>query len=108
MSEKRRQPSRAVDEPKPGYFLTKLVRGGALVPGRIIHRFGKWQAVIDGVAQPPHADPLLAPGVSRLWLGDPTTKAEYDRRLALKKVDGHPAQTPRKRIDLTTAKPPSF
>jgi hypothetical protein len=104
----RTQAPRLVDRPEPGCFLIKLVSGGPFVPGRIVVEGGKWHAVVNGKAYPPATDPLEAPWVSRLWLGDRITRDEYERRLALRDIPGHPAGRPNERISLATATPPVF
>ena len=108
MTFRRGEAPRRSDRPEPGFYLIRLVRGGPLVPAEIIQRRGQWGAAIDGA--PPrswNADPFRSEGVERVWLGERVTKAEHDRRVALKSVSGHPAQTPDRKIDLT-AIPPIF
>lgn len=107
----RAEAPRAVDKPEPGYFLLRLVRGGPHVAARILHDDGQWQAIIDGVAADPHADPAQAVGVFRIWHGGRRcTQAEYDYRLSLKSwavaaMPQHPAAQPRQPIDLASLPP---
>ena len=63
----RQEPSRLVWPPSPGTFKLRLVRGGPWVPAEIVHLDGMWQAVIAGEPRRPHADPVLADGVERVW-----------------------------------------
>lgn len=67
MSERRNQPTRRVDQPEPGYFCIRLVKGGPWVAAEIRHIDGAWLALIDGVPKTPHPDPAQAEDVFRIW-----------------------------------------
>jgi len=68
MAHDRRQAPRRVDQPEPGLFKLRLVRGGPFVAAEI-HRddAGRWIATINGKAADGHPDPALAEGVFRIW-----------------------------------------
>ena len=70
-----------VDQPEPGFFKLRLHTGGwHEIPCRILYDGGLWSAEIDGeVAGLPHADPIHADGVLRIWHKKKTeiTEAEY-------------------------------
>ncbi len=102
---------RRVDQPAPGFFLLRLVRGGPHVPAAIMFDGLQWQAVINGEPREAHADPAFAPDVFRIWHGGRTcTETEYRYRLQLqawaaKHAPAHPAARPRDRIDLPNLPP---
>ena len=72
--------SRQIDQPRPGYFKMRIVKGGPFVGAEIRHgpsrdpetgeeleRSWLWEALIDGKhARPPACDPMNA-GVFRIW-----------------------------------------
>jgi hypothetical protein len=71
--------SRRVDEPTPGHFKIRLVRGGPYVAAAISRGMGFWTVWING--QPggaPHPDPWAVPGMERVWTsGTPISAREY-------------------------------
>jgi hypothetical protein len=104
--------SREVGKPQPGYFMTRLVRGGPLVTARIVHgEDGLWSAVIDERAYPPALDPAAAAQVFPIWLSaEAITEADYFRAIKRKRDQlaadpSHPCGRPRQPIDLTKLKP---
>lgn len=108
LSDQRRQPARRVDQPEPGYFLVRLVKGGPRVAAEITHRRGLWGALVNGeTCGAQHADWTRAAGVAAVWLGERIDAAEYRRVLALAAQPGHPNATPRRPLDLA-ALPPLF
>lgn len=81
MSDRRNQAPRRVDQPEPGYFRIRLVKGGPWVAATIERdQHGVWSAIIDnqrssGAA---HTDPALATDVFRIWhYGERITPAEH-------------------------------
>lgn len=73
----RDQHARVVWPPSPGYFTLRLVKGGWRAPAQIIFANGLWQAIVDGEAGTPHADPVIA-GVDIIWsYGVFSNAAEY-------------------------------
>jgi hypothetical protein len=60
------QKSRDIWPPQPGYFRMRLVKKGWRAPAEIRFENGLWQAIIDGDAGEPNADPLVA-GVDQIW-----------------------------------------
>jgi len=102
-------PSRRLDDPKPGYFLVRVVKGGPLVPAAIIYEFGVWRAVISGEEFDAREDPLRAEKVLFIWHGfrEQITRDEYLQRLGLAADHTHPSSRPREVIDLAT-EPPIF
>ena len=90
---RRAEPSRRIDEPEPGLFKTRMVRGGPFVAARIIYDAPLWSAEIDGrpcgAADP---DPAHADGVFSIWTyGARVTEAEFNVLLGR---DPHPATKP--------------
>lgn len=67
MKHRRDQQSRRVDQPEPGHFRIRLVKGGPWVAAEIRHVDGAWVALIDGVPKTPHPDPAQAEDVFRVW-----------------------------------------
>jgi hypothetical protein len=109
-AEIRKQAPRAVDKPRPGYFLMKLVKGGPLCPVAIIYEFGVWRSEINGVIRgEPNADPMQAGDVMRVWLHwrEEIDLAEYRRLLKLTADPAHPSSQPTKAINLAEL-PPLF
>lgn len=103
---------RQVDQPRPGFFEMRLVRGGPMVAAKITHDDGMYQAWIDGKPRgEPHADPVFALDVYRVWhSGREIDEAIYDFRLAYKawakaNDPSHPALRPAEVIDLSARKP---
>ena len=106
MMDKRSWPARRIDQPQPGFYLLKLVKGGPLIAGKICQEDGFWWAEINGrIYGLPNEDPLLADGVERCWLGTPCNETQYLATLALKDIPGHPNSTPLKPINLTSLPP---
>lgn len=92
---------RRPEQPDEGFYLVHLVRKGPLVPCQILRRRTLWGTAINGL--PPRAwyeKPWADPTMMQVWLGERTTREEHDRRLALTRIPGHPAQTPYKAISL--------
>jgi hypothetical protein len=80
MAHDRNQTPRRVDQPTPGLFKLRLVRGGPWVAAEIeCDALGVWSATIDGERQePPHPDPALAECVFRIWhYGQETDASEH-------------------------------
>ena len=77
------EPSRRIDQPEPGYFRIRHVRGGPLIPARIFHRLGFWSAAINGQAVgDSNPDPELVDVVMRIWTsGTRITADEYHAML---------------------------
>lgn len=109
---------RRIDQPRPGYFLLRLVRHGPKVAARIVceQDSGRllWRAEIDGKWHGAWSvDPEASPGVMRIWTsGEMVAEAEFRFRLALRDwaleaAPVHPAANPRRPIDLATL-PPLF
>ena len=99
---------RIVDQPEPGFFTTRLVRNGPLVPARIIWHEGEgWQAVVNGEPGPTSYDDVVA-GVDLIWNYCPRiSEAEYEFMLAViawaeEHEPRHPAANPRRPIDPRT------
>lgn len=102
--ERRSWKARAVGLPEPGWFLIRLVRHGPLVPARIIHRDGLWQAVILGEPRAAAAEPSAAADVFRIWHGgEMITEAEY--LTAMRKARQADAPKPREPIRLANLAP---
>jgi hypothetical protein len=102
---RRHEAPRRIDQPEPGYFAIRLVRKGPRIAAAIELRRGLWCAVINGAPQGWHEDWARAPKVERVWTGERITKTEYDALLALAGIQGHPASTPTKPIDLGSLPP---
>jgi len=116
---------RQVDQPEPGFFKIREVRGGPYVAARIYHEPARdpqtgewldrspwWRAEINGRpcgnASP---DPIKADGVMRIWtFGVRINKREYEHLLNVKNwAKRHrpdlPEANPRAQIDLNKMKP---
>jgi hypothetical protein len=93
---------RVIDDPQPGWFIVKLVKGGPRVPARI-YRDGGLNAEILGVVA----------GIDAVWLwGEFITEERYQylmslRDWALVHDPEHPLCHPRRPIDVSTL-PPAF
>jgi hypothetical protein len=78
---RRHEPSRRIDQPEPGFFKLRKVKGGPFVAARIDYEAPLWSAEIDG--QPcglPDPDPAHADGVFRIWTTAVRIDSkEYDR-----------------------------
>lgn len=67
------QPSRIIDQPRPGLFKMRLVKGGAFVAARIWEKDGALHAHANGFPCP----------LDRVWLfGKEIEPAEYKRLMA--------------------------
>lgn len=100
------QAPRAINQPEPGYFLMRLIKGGPHVPAQICRNdSGVWWAVVNGQGHAAHTDPALAPLVFTIWhSGQEIDRATYEHRLKLKEWaekhhPDHPAAKPREKID---------
>ena len=96
--------ARQVDQPRSGYFLLRLVKGGPRVPCAISVDFGMASCSIDGR---PYSSPTAEPHGDRrlmeIWTyGEEIDRAEYERLL---RAPDRP--DPFTAIDLT-ARPPLF
>lgn len=95
---RRKEPSRAIAEPEPGFFSLRLVKGGPEVGARIHQGFGIWWASINGVmCGAAAADPVAAAGVFRVW----TSGARIDRQ-AYDALIANPPASPDQKIDIKT------
>jgi len=100
---------RSIDNPVPGFFKVRTVKGGPWRAARIGCDGGAWSASIDGeVIAEPSADPLRA-GVFRIWHSG-RTLSEVDYLLLLRRAEwakqhspGDPVATPNQPINLLTA-----
>lgn len=97
---------RQIDDPQPGFFRMRLVKGGPYVPAAIKKDGDMFYAEIDGQAFSAHHDPLKAHKVMDIWFsGREITKHEYEFMLAkssfYKATDHkHPVSNPEKKINL--------
>lgn len=96
----------------PGLFTLRLVKGGPACPARIERREdGLWRAIINGAAGPWHPDPVLAPGVERIWHGgERASEANYDYLTALRlwakeHAPDHPLLHPHRAVNLASLPP---
>lgn len=104
---------RRVDQPEPGFFRIKLVKGGAPVAAAIYHDADGWHAEIDGKKLPAAEDPWHAEGLARTWhYGIMVPEEEYRFMLAraahAREHDPtHPTANPEQPINLADL-PPLF
>jgi hypothetical protein len=104
---------RRIDQPEPGFFRMRLVKGGWLVPCQILCQRGLFWAVVDGTEHPKHHDPILAPWVARVWEGgQSTTETDYRWRLLMREWASqhhkrHPCLTPTRAISMMDMPVPS-
>ena len=105
---------RHVDDPQEGYYLTRLVKGGAAVPARIWFEDGpRDRETGELVGDQPGFQCLIAgkPDDAEerwTWMGARITEAEYDQRMAtLAWAEGTTAAEaqPDQPVDLTKAHP---
>jgi len=111
--------SRRIDDPRPGFFKTRLVKNGPFVGAEIRHgpstdpdtggvleeRSWMWETWINGeLVEKPSPDPLRA-GVYRVWLcAKSISEAEYrhlvaDREWCRHHAPSSPEANPTKRAD---------
>lgn len=114
MAHDRRQAPRRVDQPRPGLFKLRLVRGGPWVAASIEQDdAGRWVATVAGVRSEGHADPALADGVFRVWhYGHVITASEHAfllerARWATIHAPDSPEANPERAINVA-ALPPAF
>jgi hypothetical protein len=96
-------PSRRLDDPEPGYFLVRVIKGGPLVPAAIFHEFGVWRVEINGEIQAdPNPEPLKADKVVSIWhsFRERLTKEEYDRRVKRASDPADPSSRPREALNI--------
>lgn len=102
---------RRVDEPRPGYFMIRLVRGGPPVAAAICHDAKGWYVIIDGVEKRPAPEPWDAEDMSRVWhYGREVPEEEYRFRVATAEHarvhdPSHPAAKPDQAVDFLNSKP---
>lgn len=106
------------NEPREGFYLLSMTRGGWKVAARLSLSGGKWVAIVDGEIDPtqPTPEQLLtmdatAHAIGRIMLyGQECSEAEYLRRLAMKNwardhAPNHPCLNPYAPINSFTAPP---
>jgi hypothetical protein len=78
----REEAAKGVDGIRPGYFVTRLVRGGPLVPFRIVEAGGMWVLILAG--EPTSAEAIDNPfKLPRLhWPAHEIAEAQYDAMLS--------------------------
>lgn len=109
---------RMLDDPKPGFFKTRLVRNGPFVTAELRHgtdheapdRSPLWETYINGkLIEHPSPDPVRA-GVFRVWTSIPISAAEYEEMTNAKNgarpVD--PISTPERRASVKRLPPEYF
>ena len=118
--------ARLQDAARPGYFRTRLVKGGVWVPA-VIRRIcvctvngggdqveHDWNEECDRYPRLEAEVDLKPAAVDRVWMsGEPITKAQYDYLVTSTAWDrendiNSPAATPRKAIDLDQVDPGRF
>lgn len=120
--------SRPVDQPRPGFFKMRLVKGGPFVgaelrygPSRdpdtggiLYERSYLWETRINGaLARDPSPDPVAA-GVFRVWLsGTEIDEEEFryliaDREWCAKHAPHRPEAQPARKVDLSSLSPEDF
>ena len=97
-----------VSEQGPGFFMTRLIRGGPWVPVRVMLDQGAWAIFVSGEIQPGSgtADPWDCPFYRRGPFA-PITKEQYHDLLREYEAAGrgHPLRQPTERVDLRSAPP---
>ena len=111
---RRDEAPRIVDQPEPGYFRMRLVKGGVFVAARIVLDGHLWSAEINGEPQgEPDPDHFAVEAVHRIWTsGTRIDQSEHDyllsvARWAEQNAPASPPANPRKPINLI-AQPPIF
>lgn len=120
--------ARPIDDPKPGFFKKRLVKGGPFVGARLVYgpprdpetggimeeRSWMWEAWENGrLVRAPSPDPLHA-GAFQIWLsGTAIDEAEYrflvaDAEWARAHAPGEPIAQPTKPVNLADLPPDHF
>lgn len=110
-TDRRQQEPRRVDEPEPGFYRSKLVRGGPWV-GVSVERddVGDWHVTVDGIERERSRDPWTIPWLrDRYHYADRIKEAEHAYLVATsawarEHNPDHPAANPRQPIRPTTLK----
>jgi hypothetical protein len=98
--------TRRSDEPVPGFYVLRLVKGGPYVGGEIRFAEGQWSAMIDGDWDGPSANPWILEKLTTLHhYGRFATESEVkfrvgQRRWAMIYSPNHAAANPRRALDL--------
>ena len=115
--------NRVYDDPKPGFFKVRMVKGGSWVGAKIeygpgndpetgepLDRSYQWYVEINGEpAGSPSPDPWLADGIERVWVyGKRITEEEFnylidDRAWAAEHAQHLPEAQPKKKVDILKA-----
>ena len=94
--------SRTAEVPVPGFYATRLVKGGPEVGCRIVFDAGLWVALVNGVPTHPSAQaaPWRIPWMERCAFSRRIGEAEYDTLLhaAATARPGEPAADPLKPV----------
>lgn len=97
----------STDQREPGFYRSRLVRGGPWVPHRIMEADGYWLLLRNGV--PTSAAAMSSyhdvPGMERMIYARAITEGEYAALLAAaaSAADGHPLADPSAPVDLRRA-----
>lgn len=96
--------------PEPGYYSTRLVRGGPEVACRIICADGWWLCLVNGLPTSERAErePFKVPRLEWIATSRPISEVSYDEMLkaAAAAKPGEPLADPLKPIRWRDAPPP--
>lgn len=99
----RDQAPRAPDLPKPGWYRTRLAKGGPWVPARIMEFGTLWLVLLDGEPTQAAANPDPWKVHRMEWVNFSTeiSEVEYDRLLATRRAlpADSPLRDPMKPVD---------
>ena len=94
--------SRTAEAPVPGFYATRLVKGGPEVACRVVFDQGLWVVLVGGLSTSASAftDPWRIPWAERVAFSRRITEAEYDVLLdaAATAQPGEPAADPLKAV----------
>jgi hypothetical protein len=103
----REEAARGTDGIRPGYYVTRLVRGGPMVPFRIVEDAGKWVLLIRGEITEQGAidNPFQFRGLR--WPASEISGAEYEAMLkaAAEAKPGEPLADPTQPISWRNSPP---
>lgn len=92
------QQPRNADTPTEGWYRCSLVKGGPLVPCRIMSVDGYWVLLIDGVPSKAEREPWHIPKAEWVNFSEQISPQEYERMRA------NPAANPTQPVDFRALK----
>jgi hypothetical protein len=106
MANRQDESPRRVDQPEPGFYILRYVRGGPWVGAEIRHLTDGWMVHINGDWQGPSADPWMLSNMEKVHIGGKRVlEDEVKFRIGLARwaqiyAPDHEAANPRREINL--------